>query len=529
MGKILKIFFILTLIRSHYGHSQLEVTRGPYLQKLTQSSVIIRWQTNLPTDSRVRYGGSIFGLNQSETIVESTVDHSVEITDLDTNKKYFYSVGLSNGDLMSGENLYFITLPPKGTSNHYRFIALGDMGTGFQEQFEVSEAISNTEGTHFDGIILLGDNAYYSGTQTQYQNYVFDGKYSQFFENTVIWPSPGNHDYYGASIPMTPTAPYFDIFDCPTNAECGGVPSGVEQYYSFDYGNIHFISLDSYGVSRSDSSKMAHWLRLDLAQNTLPWTIAYWHHPPYTKGNHDSDNAGGGDYELVEMRENIVPILEEFGVDLVLNGHSHAYERSFLIDSHYGYSNTFSVNNIVQPGKGSFPDECPYFKYSYEPQHSGTVYTVVGVSGKTSFVQPDWPHPAMATSVSYIPGALILDVNDYVLNAKFLTKDEEIRDAFTMMKDVAFEEKFGYNCSPVESDHWITYPNPSGNIITLSNTDYLIDENDRVQIIDNNGNVVREFTPEPVNHLDTEDLAPGLYHFRVLTKEETVVLKWGKI
>ncbi len=64
---------------------------------------------------------------------------------------------------------------------------------------------------------------------------------------------------------------------------------------------------------------MCNWLRADLAATAQEWIIAYWHHPPYTKGSHDSDAEG----DLVEVRENIVPILEDFGVDLVLCGHSH--------------------------------------------------------------------------------------------------------------------------------------------------------------------------------------------------------------
>ena len=56
---------------------------------------------------------------------------------------------------------------------------------------------------------------------------------------------------------------------------------------------------------------MLTWFELDLADTTQDWIIAYWHHPPYSKGSHDSDNPIGLDPELVEMRENVVPILED--------------------------------------------------------------------------------------------------------------------------------------------------------------------------------------------------------------------------
>jgi len=76
--------------------------------------------------------------------------------------------------------------------------------------------------------------------------------------------------------------------------------------------------------SRATNSPMANWLRADLDANTNQWLIAFWHHPPYSKGSHDSDD----EIELIEMRQNIVPILEAHGVDLVVCGHSHNYERS---------------------------------------------------------------------------------------------------------------------------------------------------------------------------------------------------------
>ena len=79
---------------------------------------------------------------------------------------------------------------------------------------------------------------------------------------------------------------------------------------------------------------MLTWLEADLAANTNEWLIAFWHHPPYSKGSHDSD----WEMELIQMRENALPLLESYGVDLVLSGHSHCYERSYFLDGHYGRS-----------------------------------------------------------------------------------------------------------------------------------------------------------------------------------------------
>ena len=116
------------------------------------------------------------------------------------------------------------------------------------------------------------------------------------------------------------SAAYFNIFALPEN-------SGTKKYYSTNYGNVHFIALDSYGSYNSSSSAMYQWLENDLSNNTQQYTVVYFHHPPYTKGSHNSDT----EVELIDMRNNIIPLLESNGVDLVLSGHSHVYERSNFI------------------------------------------------------------------------------------------------------------------------------------------------------------------------------------------------------
>ena len=81
---------------------------------------------------------------------------------------------------------------------------------------------------------------------------------------------------------------------------------------------------------------MYNWLRNDLISNTQQWTVVYFHHAPYTKGIHNSDT----EIELIDMRQNIIPLLESYGVDLVLAGHSHIYERSYFIKNHTGLETT---------------------------------------------------------------------------------------------------------------------------------------------------------------------------------------------
>ena len=100
----------------------------------------------------------------------------------------------------------------------------------------------------------------------------------------MLWPTLGNHDGYTADS-TTESGPYYDIFSLPRNGEAGGVASGTEAYYSFDYGNMHFICLDSYGTDHSPDGAMMTWLEADLAANDKEWVIAFWHHSPYSKGS----------------------------------------------------------------------------------------------------------------------------------------------------------------------------------------------------------------------------------------------------
>lgn len=423
----------------------VNLTRGPYLQTATENSLIVRWQTDVPTDSKVQFGNAPGNLNQHEQEYAFTTEHEILITGLQPATTYYYSVGSYALQLTSADNQhYFRTNPPAGTRGEYNFWVIGDSGMGNDDQRAVRDGfLSANQGRHIDGWIMLGDNAYGSGiddgTQAHYQDGVFENMYESILQNTVLWPALGNHDYNN-HIPFSPAPAYFDIFSLPVNAEAGGVPSGTEKYYSYNYGNIHFIVLDSYDEDRSASGPMATWLTADLQQNSAEWTVAYWHHPPYTKGSHNSDNWNFLDGELVEMRENILPLLEEYGVDLVLNGHSHSYERSFLLDSHYGYSDELTASMVLDYGTGSGND-CPYRKSTtLTKAHQGTVYAVVGCSSKLSDVASDWPHPVMAHADADHLGSMLLTVKNNELSAAFLGTDGGIMDAFTILKNTGIRD-----------------------------------------------------------------------------------------
>ncbi len=304
-----------------------------------------------------------------------------------------------------------------------RIWVLGDPGTGDANQARVRDAYYNFTGsTHTDLWVMLGDNVYETGTDAEYTAKLF-GMYPAMLRKSVPWPAVGNHDTAGSATP-SPTIPYFTSFSFPTAGQAGGLASGSKAYYSFDFGNIHFVCLDSMTSSRAPGSAMLTWLQNDLAQNSKDWTIAFWHHPPYSKGSHDSDT----DTIMSQMRQNVLPILDNYGVDLVLTGHSHSYERSYLIDGHYGVSSTFTNAMKLNGGSGN----PAYTKATLGPApHQGAVYAVAGSSGKISGGTLN--HPAMFISLNTL-GSLVLDVNNGQMDVRFLSDTGAVADSFSMVK-----------------------------------------------------------------------------------------------
>ncbi|MET1254160.1 DNRLRE domain-containing protein [Aliikangiella maris] len=402
------------------------LTRGPYLQMGNEQAMTIRWRTDSATDSVVRYGSNPANLSQSKTVSGNRTEHEVRLTGLNPLTQYYYSVGSSTQTIAGGDNSYrFTTSPNPGTSTPTRVWLIGDSGTANSNAAAVYNAYLNYTGANNTNLwIMLGDNAYNDGTDSEYQNAVFN-MYPELLRRSPVWPTLGNHDGHSADS-ASESGPYYDIFSLPRNAQSGGLASGTEAYYSFDYGDIHFICLDSYETSRATNGAMMTWLQNDIAATDKKWIIAFWHHPPYTKGSHNSDSEGA----LIDMRENALPIIESYGVDLVFSGHSHSYERSYLIDGHYGSSGTFNSSHLKDGGDGREDGNGAYQKVD-QAANAGAVYTVAGASGKTSGGSLN--HPAMFTSLNQL-GSVILDINGNRLDAKHLRSDGVVTDHYTVIK-----------------------------------------------------------------------------------------------
>lgn len=406
--------------------------RGPYLQVATTNSMVIRWRTDDESKGLVRFGLTPETATNVVSHAGTLTEHIVQLGKLKPATRYFYSVGYETNRWLSPvtNTVTFVTPPPVGPARPTRVWVIGDPGTANADQRAVRDAFYEwNRGQAPDLWLMLGDNAYSAGTDAQYQAAVFN-VYAWLLANSPLWPTLGNHDA-GSANSGTQSGIYYDIFTLPTLGQAGGLPSGTEAYYSFDYANIHFVCLDSHDTDRSKTGMMAEWLRDDLASTARDWIICYFHHPPYTKGSHDSDSRADSGARLVEMRENLLPILEQGGVDLVLTGHSHCYERSYLLDGHYGYSTNLTAANFKNHGDGREDGDGAYRKPAGTEANQGAVYVVAGNAGQTSGGKLN--HPVNYLSLNKL-GSVVLDVNGSELNLKFINEKGKLRDYFTIRK-----------------------------------------------------------------------------------------------
>ena len=156
-------------------------------------------------------------------------------------------------------------------------------------------------------------------------------------------------------------------------------------------------------------------------------------------GSHDSDTED----VLIAIRENFIKVLEENGVDLVLCGHSHVYERSRMMKGHYGKEAEFdSAKHNLSTSSGLYDgskNSAPYLKSKDNP--NGTVYVVSGSAGQLGGHKPSWPHEAMYYSNNETGGAVMLEVQGNRLDLKWICADGQILDKFTMMKDVSKKDE----------------------------------------------------------------------------------------
>jgi 3',5'-cyclic AMP phosphodiesterase CpdA len=188
-----------------------------------------------------------------------------------------------------------LKLPVK--PNSVRFAIIGDSGTGERPQFEVADQmVTFRRDFPFDFVLMLGDNIYGSKSAADFKK-KFETPYRSLRDAGVkFYASLGNHDHTSERLYK------------PFNMD-------GQRYYTIKNGNVQFFALDS---NYMDPPQL-DWLEQQLSGSSAAWKICFFHHPLYSHGKfHGSD---------LDLRARLEPMLIKYGVDVVLNGHEHVYER----------------------------------------------------------------------------------------------------------------------------------------------------------------------------------------------------------
>jgi 3',5'-cyclic AMP phosphodiesterase CpdA len=265
---------------------------APYLQQLSPARAVIVWQTYAPATTSLHFGPAGGPLANVARDSQLRRDHVVAVDGLVPGTAYSYRW---ESDGRIGEPGELRT--PPATMSSFRFGVIGDFGV------PTPAARANLRRLVLDPVdlaITTGDNAQIHGNEEEYRNYVL-GPLGEFVAKRPLWPSVGNHDYYGLDS-------YRRYFALPGN----------ERYYSFSYGGVLFLALDSNRYNRRQKS----WARRTLRSSGATCKVAYFHHPLWSSGRGYRNGVRN------RRRQKIARILERGGVDLVLNGHLQHYERS---------------------------------------------------------------------------------------------------------------------------------------------------------------------------------------------------------
>ncbi len=308
------------------------VTRSPYIQSTTTTSTNVVWGSidgkaavvlsepskgevvqTVPAVYAADPGRAAARLAAQvvpgkELAADNILVVKSELVGLKPTHLYCYQIVADDGPLTELAPLTTAAAPGLDQPTH--FVMVGDTGTGGAAQVAIAKRMSEVP---FDLMVFLGDIAYESGTPTQLETRFFQ-IYRDYLRYVPAYPAIGNHERRTRQ-----GRPYFEAFVLPE----------PERYYSFDWGDVHFVAIDT----TQRDTKQLQWLTDDLGKNKLPWVIVYGHHPMYT-------NALRGPQRGI--RRAFAKILTDHKVDLVIMGHEHHYER-FRVGG---------VNYIVSGGGG---------------------------------------------------------------------------------------------------------------------------------------------------------------------------------
>ncbi len=295
------------------------LARYPYIGNVRPDRATITWTTLDAGEGAVEVTAEAFSRRVAATMTAfpssktgmgfTYYQFRAELSGLRAATEYSYRITVDGAVLEEGPKLRFRTPGP----GPFKFVAFGDSGQGTREQYGLVPLIEADQPAL---VIHSGDVVYPVGGWTEYQDFYFT-PYENLLRRVPFFLSAGNHDVMTAS-----GEPYLALHAFPTE----GVPEPDRgRYYSFDWGDVHFVALDSNAPlipGEAAMQRMLQWLDLDLGRTRQFWRVVFFHHPPFASGYNENDPLSA------QVRTRIVPILEQHAVDLVINGHEHSYQRT---------------------------------------------------------------------------------------------------------------------------------------------------------------------------------------------------------
>ena len=340
------IILVLALVLFPFLAFSDDFSIEPFVTNPTQNSIDICFQSDQELSAVILYGLTIDYENEIVVPAESfdalwgeypvfqdptyenveMFSYCERVEELEPDTLYHYSVQL--GSIQTPDRI-FGTAPLEGAP--FAFVVYGDSRSdplyplGVPNRFH-EDVVEQMALHNFDFFLNVGDIVN-DGYDIRLWNIAF-GEVSLVSSEYAYYPIFGNHDdrneqsVIGADV-------YSMLFSNPGDAS----GSGNELYYSFNYGNAHYVVIDS-NADINPASVQGQWISEDLEtandSKDILWKFLFFHHPPYS-----SSLVGIGDERSRVTREYIPPIAEEFGVDIVFTGHQHSYERSYKNGVYY--------------------------------------------------------------------------------------------------------------------------------------------------------------------------------------------------
>jgi hypothetical protein len=319
----------------------------PYLQNATPNSINILWETDSESESILEWGMYVF---LSETIFGSSFNnygsskiHTVELTDLLPNTRYYYRVVVGNYESYS--NLYnFITPPEPSSEASFRIIAMSDMQRDNSNPNKFNEVVHDGVIDYFSEeysddiaaelamVLVTGDLVSTGSSYYQWQDHFF-GPSEDLFSHVPLYPVFGNHE--------ANTDYFIKYFHLPDN----GTPGYEEHWYYTDYSNLRVIGLDSNGGYQIDAQLI--WLETVLQDacynDNIDFVFVHLHHPYKSELWTPGEANYTGD--VIERMENFS---DECGKPSIhFFGHTHGYSRGQSQNHNHLWVNVATAGGVI--------------------------------------------------------------------------------------------------------------------------------------------------------------------------------------